>query len=116
MASRGRLYKPSDEDRVFVMRAVMAGSKMEDISAALNLHDDTLRKHFRFEIMTSRERLKGDAVRVIMDSLQDGSLDAAKFVLARVAGWTEGQRMDLSNTDGSLARPIEIIRAVKASE
>ena len=83
------LYKPSETDRAFVERAVMAGSRINDIAAALNITDDTLRKHFRYEIMTARERLKGDAVRVMMDNLADGSLDAAKFVLARVAGWSE---------------------------
>lgn len=89
MATRGREYKPADADRQFVERAVMAGSKIEDIASALNIHDDTLRKHYRYEIMTSRERLKGEAIRVLMNSLTDGSLDAAKFVLARQAGWSE---------------------------
>lgn len=89
MAKQGREYKPTDADRLFVERAVMAGSKIEDIASALNIHDDTLRKHYRYEIMTSRERLKGEAVRVLMNSLTDGSLDAAKFVLARQAGWSE---------------------------
>lgn len=76
----------------------MAGSLIEDIAAALNIHDDTLRKHFRYEIMTARERLKGSAVRVLMDSLQDNSLDAAKFVLSRVAGWSE--RHEVTGKDG----------------
>jgi len=82
-------YQPTDADRVFVDRAVMGGSRINDIAAALKITDDTLRKHFKYEILTGRERLKGDAVRVVMDSLADGSLDAAKFVLARVAGWSE---------------------------
>lgn len=89
MAKQGAEYKPKESDRTFVERAVMAGTTIEKIAECLNIHDDTLRKHFRYEIMTSRERLKGDAVRVLMDSLTDNSLDAAKFVLARVAGWTE---------------------------
>ena len=87
--AQGKAYQVSDADRTFVERAVMAGTTIEKIAECLNIHDDTLRKHFRYEIMTSRERLKGDAVRVLMDSLTDNSLDAAKFVLARVAGWTE---------------------------
>lgn len=102
MATRGREYKPTDSDRLFVERAVQAGSKIEDIAAALNIHDDTLRKHFRYEIVTGRERMKGEAVRVVMDSLTDGSLEAAKFVLARVAGWTERQEHDLRSSDGTM--------------
>lgn len=95
---QGREYKPTDADRQFVDRAVMAGSRIEDIARALNIHDDTLRKHFRYEIMTARERMIGDAVRVVMDSLADGSLEAAKFVLARKAGWSE--KVQLAGSDG----------------
>jgi DNA-binding transcriptional MerR regulator len=87
--AQGKAYQASDVDRTFVERAVMAGTPIEKIAECLNVHDDTLRKHFRYEIMTGRERLKGDAIRVLADSLTDNSLDAAKFVLARVAGWTE---------------------------
>ena len=102
MATQGRMYKPTEADRLFVERAIMAGSRIVDIAEALNIHDDTLRKHYRYEIMTARERLKGEAVRVLMDSLTDGSLDAAKFVLARQAGWVEKQAIDHSSSDGSM--------------
>jgi predicted transcriptional regulator len=113
MAKRGTAYKPSEADRVFVERAVMAGSRINDIANCLNVTDDTLRKHFRYEIMTARERLKGDAVRVVMDSLEDGSLDAAKYVLARVAGWTE--RQDHTSSDGSMS-PREIVIKAPGSD
>ena len=103
MAPRGREYKPTDADRIFVERAVMAGSRINDIASALNLTDDTLRKHYRYEIMTARERLKGEAVRVLSDSLTDGSLDAAKFVLARVAGWRESSDHNHTSNDGSMS-------------
>lgn len=118
MAERGTTYKPTDADRVFVDRAVMAGSRIEDIAAALNIHDDTLRKHFRYEIMTARERLKGDAVRVLMDSLTDGSLDAAKFVLARVGGWTEKSATEISGPNGGpvdMVTRIEIVAAANGN-
>lgn len=100
MALRGREYRPTDADRLFVERAVMAGSRINDIADCLNITDDTLRKHFRYEIMTSRERLKGDAVRVLMDSLTDNSLDAAKYVLSRVAGWSEKTVNEHTGKDG----------------
>lgn len=112
MASRGREYKPTAADRAFVDRAVMAGSRIEDIAAALNIHDDTLRKHFRYEITTGRERLNGEAIRVLMDSLTDGSLDAAKFVLSRRAGWTERQAVELTGKNGG---PIQTLDATALS-
>jgi len=102
--AQGKEYQPTENDRIFVERAVMAGSRINDIANCLNITDDTLRKHFRYEIFTARERLKGDAVRVLMDSLTDGSLDAAKYVLSRVAGWTEKQ--DFTSSDGSMTPKV----------
>lgn len=97
---QGKVYKPSDEDREFVERAVMAGTTIETIAECLNIHDDTLRKYYRYEIVTARERLKGSAVRVVMDSLTDNSLDAAKYVLSRVAGWAEKTSHEHTGKDG----------------
>ena len=114
--AQGRAYKASDADRTFVERAVMAGTPIEKIAECLNLHDDTLRKHFRYEIMTGRERLKGDAIRVLADSLTDNSLDAAKFVLGRVAGWTEKQSVNLTSEDGSMTPTRIVIEAAKSDD
>jgi hypothetical protein len=104
--AQGKLYRPSEEDRLFVEMSVMAGTQINIISDCLNITDDTLRKHFKYEITTARERLKGSAMRVLMDSLTDGSLDAAKYVLSRVAGWTE--KHDHTSSDGSMT-PTKII-------
>ena len=123
MASRGKPYVPTDADRIFVERAVMAGTVINNIADCLNITDDTLRKHFRYEIMTARERMKGDAIRVLMDSLTDGSLDAAKYVLSRVAGWTERNVVDNTSSDGSMTpkpgidlskAPIELLEWIVA--
>ena len=114
--AQGRSYKASDTDRTFVERAVMAGTPIEKIAECLNLHDDTLRKHFRYEITTGRERLKGDAIRVLVDSLTDSSLDAAKFVLGRVAGWTEKSVVDNTSSDGSMTPTRIVIEAAKSDD
>jgi len=53
--------------------------------------------------MTARESMKGEAVRVLMDSLTDNSLDAAKYVLSRVAGWTEKSVVDNTSSDGTMS-------------
>ena len=87
MATRGKMYKPTDPDRDFVSRAVKSGTPMAVVADCLNIDVNTLKKHFQYEIMTSRQALKNKAVRVLDDSLDDGSLDAAKFVLSRIAGW-----------------------------
>ena len=89
MGKRGKAYKPNDADRTFVERAVQAGTTINYIADCLNITDDTLRKYYRYEIITARERMKGEAVRVLMESLTDNNLDAAKYVLGRVAKWSE---------------------------
>ena len=99
----------------------MAGTTIEKIAECLNVHDDTLRKHFRYEITTGRERLKGDAVRVMIDSLTDNSLDAAKFVLSRVGGWSEKQINEQTGDDApsitvnlTVAAPVKEIRVTRS--
>ena len=104
---QGKLYKPTDADRLFVERSVMAGTTINTIADCLNITDDTLRKHFRYEITTARERMKGEAVRVLMDSLTDGSLDAAKYVLSRAAGWTEKTAHEHSGPDGGAIETVD---------
>ena len=106
--AQGKSYQASEADRTFVERAVMAGTPIEKIAECLNMHDDTLRKHFRYEIMTGRERLKGDAIRVLVDSLTDNSLDAAKFVLVRVAGWREKSDVNHVSEDGTMTLAREM--------
>jgi len=116
MAKRGTSYKPTEADREFVERAVKAGTNINDIADCLQITDDTLRKHFRYEIMTARERLKGEAVRVLIDSLTDNSLDAAKFVLARVAGWTEKSVVDNTSSDGTMTPTRIVIEAASPDD
>ena len=111
--AQGKTYKPTDADREFVRRAIVAGTSVEKTASALNITDDTLRKHFRYEIITSREVLKGKAVKTLEDALEDGSLDAAKFVLARVAGWKETVGNEHSGPDGG-PMPVTRIEIVSA--
>jgi len=104
---KGKKYIANDADREFVRRAITAGTSVNKTAAALNLSDDTLRKNYRYEIMTAREVLKGLAIRCLEDCLIDGSLDAAKFILARVAHWKETTSNEVSGKDGG---PIELTR------
>lgn len=111
MAKRGKLYQPTDADRQFVERCICAGDMtINEIADCLNITDDTLRKHFRYEITVARAILKGRAVGVISDALTDGSLDAAKFVLARQAGWSEKNQHEHSGPNGG---PVETVTRVE---
>ncbi len=93
-----KTYKPNDEDRDFVLRFMEAENNVSKCAEALNLHDDTVRKYYKFEIMTARAVLKGKATTALNWALDDGSLEAAKFVLARLAGWSETTIRDHTGT------------------
>jgi hypothetical protein len=53
---------------------------------------------------------------VLTDSLTDNSLDAAKFVLGRVAGWTEKSVVDNTSSDGSMTPTRIVIEAAKSDD
>jgi DNA-binding transcriptional MerR regulator len=110
--AQGKAYKPNDADRLFVERAVKAGTKIETIAECLNLCDDTLRKHYRYEITVARHQLINKAVGVLDDSLTDGSLDAAKYVLGRVAGWSEKGVIDHTSSDGTMTPKPTVIEFI----
>lgn len=101
---KGKKYNKNTEDAEFVRRCIIAGMTVVETADCLNLSDETLRKYYRYEIMTSRAILKGKAVKVLDDCLSDGSLDAAKYVLGRLAGWSETTKAELTGKDGA---PIE---------
>jgi len=94
-------HKPDERSRRFVRNLVAAGSTINSIANAINITDDTLRKHYDYEIKVAREVIKSKAVSVVFNHLDDNNLDAAKYVLARVAGWKEG--VDVTSGD----KPIE---------
>ena len=115
MGQQGKEYKPNDRDRQFVERAIMAGATINKIAECLRMSDDTLRKYYKYEIAVARQNLVNKAVGVVDDSLTDGSLDAAKYVLSRVAGWTERQSVD-HTTNGKDIPGTIILRAADDSD
>lgn len=87
--AQGSKYKVTEEDKLFVCNCIMAGRSFEAISESMNICTNTLKKHFKFEIVTSLETLCGNAARCISEAVNAGNVDAAKFVLSRKAGWSE---------------------------
>lgn len=111
MAQQGKEYKPNDQDRIFVEQAIKAGATINKIAECLRMSDDTLRKYYKYEIAVARQNLVNKAVGVIDDSLTDGSLDAAKYVLSRVAGWTEKQSVDHTTNGKDMPPAIDLGKA-----
>jgi len=116
VAKRGIQFKPTEADRLLVHRLAMAGRTQNIIADCLNITDDTLRKHFRYELTVAREELHGKAVQCLSDAIEDGSVDAAKYVLSRSAGWTEKQAIDHTTNGKDLAPTRIIIEAAAPKE
>ena len=116
MAQQGKEYKPNDQDRTFVEQAIKAGATINKIAECLRMSDDTLRKYYKYEIAVGRQNLVNKAVGVLDDSLTDGSLDAAKYVLSRVAGWTERQAVDHTTNGKDMPQQITIQAADDKSD
>ncbi len=102
MKSGRRNYKPTDADRDYVDRCVMAGIPIMKIAATMDICDKTLSKYFKFEIFTARARLQSKAIKVLVDALDGGNTEIAKIVLSRVAGWSEKSHTNLTSDDRSM--------------
>jgi AcrR family transcriptional regulator len=109
MAKPGKPYKPTASEKEFVRYACMAGTSVASIAESLNISPETLRKHFKGDLLTARAKMIHAATKTIYEAAEDGNVDAAKFILARAAKWTEKTEMDLTNSDGALTQPRRII-------
>lgn len=85
----GKRYNPKEEDRQFVVNAIQAGMTHKEICSTLNIHNNTLRKYFKYEICVAKAHLLSGAVQTLRDACDGGSVDAAKYILSRKAKWTE---------------------------
>lgn len=95
-------HKPTDENRIRVDAMVTAGAQQWLIAEELGLSEDTLQRHYRSQLEHGSHRALSKIGSSMIKRALDGDHDAAKFVLARRAGWKTGT--ELSGPDGG---PIE---------
>lgn len=93
-------HAPDEESRAFVTASVAAGTPQAEVAACLDISSQTLRLHYNLEIRLAKQRLLNKAIGVLDQHLEESSLDAAKFTLARRGGWSE--KHDLMSSDGSM--------------
>jgi predicted transcriptional regulator len=109
MGKSGKPYKPTASEKEFVRYAAMAGTSQVSIAESLGIALETLRKHFKGDLLTARAKMIHAATKTVYEAAEDGNVDAAKFILARAAKWTEKTELDLTNSDGALTQPRRII-------
>jgi len=109
MGKQGKEFKPKAADREFVRLAIMSGSTQEAICKALDIAPNTFAKNFKGDLLVARQKMINTAAKCLAEAAEDGNVDAAKFILARAAKWTEKTEVDLTNSDGALTQPRRII-------
>jgi len=102
-------YIPTDEQRVFVGDCARRGDSLAAISRVLDIHADTLKVHFEYELLTNKMLLANKAVGILDFHLSLGSLDAAKFTLTKIGGDAWKDKVDVNNSGDGVSRPAPTI-------
>ena len=106
MGKRGKEYRPTAAEKEFVRFAVMSGTSQAAIAELMGIAVETLKKHFRADLLTARQQLINAATKTLYEAATDDrNVDAAKFILARAGKWTEAQKIDHTSSDGTMTPP-----------
>lgn len=112
-------FQPTDEQRARVRQLAKAfpHHAQAHIAALLGISEDTLQRHFPTELELGRAEMlanvgaqmisraiDADAVGQDGKPIAKGDIDAQKYVLARLGGWTT--KVEIGGRDG---RPIEYV-------
>src|SRR5215469_4481738 len=103
-------YRPTDQDRFMVERAVGLGITQERIAGLLGISKVTLEKHFREELergMVSVEYKVGNS---LVDQALKGNVNACALYLSHRAGWKETKVIENKDSRLESMSDDEIIR------
>lgn len=104
-------------DRDFVRRAYAGGCTKGEIAEALGICVETLRKNFGSVLGIARVDLRARAVEAIEEALEGAdSFDAAKFVLSRLGGWVEPQRLAVTTLQAGMGSVAAIPAGMSADD
>lgn len=93
-------HQPTDATRQTVQLHAMVGSRQEVIAEILGISVDSLQRHYRSELDTSREKANAAVGGALYKKAMSGDTASMIFWLKTRARWRE--TVDISNEDGSL--------------
>lgn len=105
-------HKPTDATRQTVQLHAMVGTRQEVIASILGISPDSLQRHYREELDTSREKANASIGGALYKKAMSGDTASMIFWLKTRARWRE--TVDISNEDGSL-KPEPVAAAVLAA-
>ena len=105
-------HQPTEATRQTVSLHATVGTKQDVIAEILGISVDSLQRHYRAEIDTSREKANASVGGALFKKAMGGDTTAMIFWLKTRARWRE--TLDISNEDGSL-KPEATQAAVMAA-
>jgi hypothetical protein len=105
-------HEPTEAMRKTVSLHATVGSRQETIAEVLGISVDSLQRHYRSELDTSREKANASVGGALYNKAMGGDTTAMIFWLKTRARWRE--TVDISNEDGTL-KPEPVAAAVMAA-
>jgi hypothetical protein len=93
-------HQPTEATRQTVSLHATVGTKQDVIAEILGISVDSLQRHYRAELDTSREKANASVGGALFKKAMGGDTTAMIFWLKTRARWRE--TLDISNEDGSL--------------
>jgi hypothetical protein len=105
-------HKPTDATRQTVSLHATVGTRQEVIAEILGISVDSLQRHYRSELDTSREKANASVGGALFKKAMSGDTASMIFWMKTRARWRE--TVDISNEDGTL-KPEPVAAAVLAA-
>jgi hypothetical protein len=93
-------HQPTEATRQTVSLHATVGTRQDVIAEILGISTDSLQRHYRAELDTSREKANASVGGALFKKAMGGDTTAMIFWLKTRARWRE--TLDISNEDGSL--------------
>ncbi len=93
-------HKPTDATRQTVSLHATVGTRQEVIAEILGISVDSLQRHYRSELDTSREKANASVGGALFKKAMSGDTASMIFWMKTRARWRE--TVDISNEDGTL--------------
>jgi hypothetical protein len=105
-------HQPTDATRQTVSLHATVGTRQEVIAEILGISVDSLQRHYRSELDTSREKANANVGGALYKKAMNGDTASMIFWLKTRARWRE--TVDITNSDGSL-KPEPVAAKVLAA-
>lgn len=103
--TRGTEHIPDDKTRKMVEAMSSYGIPQADISLVVGICENTLRKHYEYELATAAAKANSQvAQRLYKKCIEDGDTTSMIFWLKTRARWAETMKQEITGKDGG---PVE---------